>query len=58
LLHWLLCVLYGGTQKLFFGYFRNMQGKAHVGLFQRYPTSLPRHNSGHVENLPEISCCF
>jgi hypothetical protein len=52
-----VCPLWWDT-KPSFGYFRDIQGKAHVRLFQRYPTSLPRHNSRHVENRPEISCCF
>jgi hypothetical protein len=54
----LLCFLYGGARKPAFGHFCHIQGKAHVGLFQLYPTSLPRHSSRHVENLQEISCCF
>jgi len=49
---------YSSARKPSFGHFRYIQGKVHVGLFQRYPTSLPRHNSRHVENLQEIGCCF
>jgi len=57
-LDYLLRFLYCGAQKPSFGHFCDIQGKAHVGLFQLYPTSLPRHSSRHVENLQEISCCF
>jgi len=49
---------YCSVRKPFFGHFGHMQGQAHVGLFQLYPTSLPCHSSSHVENLQEIRCCF
>jgi len=54
----ILHLLYCGTWKPFFGHFGHIQGQAHVGLFQLYPTSLPCHSSRHVETLQEISCCF
>jgi len=47
-----------GPRKSIFGHFDNIQGQAHVGLFQLYPTSLPCHSSRHTETLQEISCCF
>jgi len=47
-----------GARKAFFGQFGHIQGQAHVGLFQLYPTSLPCHICWHVENLQDISCCF
>ena len=53
----LLCFLYCGSRKPSFGCFCHIQGKVHVGLFQLYWTSLPRHSSRHVENLQEISGC-
>jgi len=40
-LHQELRFLYCGARKAFFGHFRHIQGQAHVGLFQLYPTSLP-----------------
>jgi len=51
-------LLYCGTQTPFFGHFGNVQGQAHVGLFQLYTTFLPCHSSRHVEHLREICCCF
>jgi len=54
----ILCFLYCGAWKLFFGHFGHVQGQAHVGLFQLYTTSLPCHRSRHLEQLQEISCCF
>src|SRR5882757_3457903 len=57
-LNQLLRFLYCGARKPAFGHFRHIPGKAHVGLFQLYPTSLPRHSRRHVENLQEISCYF
>jgi len=53
-----LCFPYCGARKPSFGHFRQIQGEAHVWLFQLYPTSLPCHSSKHVENLQDISCCF
>jgi len=50
--------LYRGVQKPSFGHFRHIQGQAHVGPFQMYPTSLLCHSSRHVENLQEIGCCL
>jgi len=47
-----------GPRKAFFGHFGHVQGQAHVGLFQLYPTSLPCHSCRHVENLQDISCCI
>jgi len=41
-----------------FGHFGHIQGKAHVGLFQLYPTSLPRPSCTHAENRQEIRCRF
>jgi len=54
----LLRVLFSGMRKPPFGHFRHFQGKARVGLFKLYLTSLPRHSSWHVENLQGFSCCF
>jgi len=54
----ILCFLYCGARKAFFGHFGHIQRQAHVGLFQLYPTSLPCHRCRHVENLQAISCCF
>jgi len=53
-----LRLLYCGARKPSFGHFCHIQGQAHVGLFQLYPTSLPCHSSRHVDNLQEISCCL
>jgi len=50
--------LYCATWKPSFAHFCHIQDQEHVRLFQLYPTSLPYHNSRHVENLQEISCCF
>jgi len=50
--------LYCGARKAFFGHFGHIQCQAHVGLFQKYPTSLPCHSCRHVENLQDISWCF
>jgi len=50
--------LYCGARIAIFGHFCNIQGQAHVGLFQLYPTSLPCHSSRHVGNLQEIGCCL
>jgi len=47
-----------GARKALFGHFGHIQGQAHVGLLQLYPTSLPCHSCRHVENLQDISCCF
>jgi len=44
--------------KPLYGLFGHIQGEAHVGLFQLYPTSLPCHCSRYIENLQAISCCF
>jgi len=33
-----------GARKAFFSHFGHIQGQAHVGLFQLYPTSLPCHS--------------
>jgi len=52
-LHFLCC----GMWKLSWGHLYRIQGKAHVGLFLLYLTSLPCHSSWHLENLQEISCC-
>jgi len=52
------CFLYHSAQQPSFGHSGHIQGQAHVGLFQLYPTSLPCHSSRHVEYLQEISCCF
>jgi len=49
---------YCGARKAFFGHCGHIQGQAHVGLFQLYPTSLPCHSCRHVENLQDISRCF
>ena len=57
-LYQILCFLYRGARKSFFGPFGHIQAQAHVGLFQLYPTSLPCHSSRHVENLQEVSCCL
>jgi len=38
-------------------HFGHSQGKAHVGLFELCPTSLPSHSCRYVENLQEMSCC-
>jgi hypothetical protein len=54
----ILCFLYWGVQKAFFGHFGHIQRQAHDGLFQLYLTSLPCHSRRHVENLQDISCCF
>jgi len=53
----ILRVLNCGVRKPAFGHIGHVQGEAHVGLFQLYPTSLPCHSSRHVENLQEIGCC-
>ena len=50
--------LYCSARKALFGHFRYIQGQAHVGLFQLYPTYLPCHSSRQVENRQEISCCL
>jgi len=50
--------LHCGVHKPSCGHFGHIQGQAHVGLFQLYPTSLPWHSSRHVGNLQENSCCF
>jgi hypothetical protein len=39
-----------------FGNICHINGQAHVGLFQLFPTSWPCHRSRDVPNLPEISC--
>jgi len=52
------CFLHCSARKSLFGHFSHIQGQAHVGLLQLYPTSLPCHSSRPVENLKEISCCF
>jgi hypothetical protein len=57
-LNQLLRFLYRRSRKSAFGHFRHIQGKAHVGLFQLYLTSVPRHSRRHVENVQEIMCCF
>jgi len=49
---------YSRVQWSAFGHFCLVQGQAHVGLFQLYPTSFPCHSSRHVENLQEFSCCL
>jgi len=54
LLHFLYC----GAWKPSFGPFARIQGKAHVRLFERYPTSLHCNSCRHVENLWEMSCCI
>jgi len=54
----ILRFLYCGARKPSFGHFGHIEGQAHIRLFQLYPTSLPCHSSRHVENLPEICCCF
>jgi len=54
----IFCSLDCGVRKPFFGHFGYIEGQAHVGLFQLYPTSLPSDSSRHVENLHAISCCF
>ena len=54
----IMCFLYCGARKAFFGHFGHIQCQAHVGLFQLYPTSLPCHSCRHVENLQDISWCF
>jgi hypothetical protein len=54
----LLCFLCCATQSPSFGHFGHNQSKEHVRLCMLYPTSLPRHSSRYVENLPEISCSF
>ena len=54
----LLRFLHCGARKAFFGHFGHFQGQAHVGLFQLYTTSLPRHHSRYVEHFQEISCRF
>ena len=41
-----------------FGYFGQIQGKMHVGLFKIYLTSLSCHRSWHGENLQELCCCL
>jgi len=46
------------TRKPSFGHFRLIQGLEHVGLYELYLISLPWHNSRHVGNLQEFSCCF
>ena len=50
--------LYCSARKAFFGHVCNIQGQAHVGLFQLYPTSLPCQSSRHAENQEKISCCL
>ena len=52
------CFVHCHAPKPAFGHFRHIQGQAHVGLFQFYPTSLPCHSSRHVENKQGISCCL
>jgi len=47
ILHFCYC----GEQNISFRHFGHIQGKAHVGLFQLYPTTLPCHRSRHVENI-------
>jgi len=54
----IICFLYCGARKAFFGHFGHIQRQAHVGLFQLYPTSLPCHSCRHVENLQDISRRF
>jgi len=54
----IVCFLYCGLHKLSSCHFGHIQGQADVRLFQLYLTSLLCHSSRHVENLPEISCCF
>jgi hypothetical protein len=50
--------LYFNVRKLSFGHVRHIPRQVHIALFQLYPTSLPCHSSGHVENLQEVSCYF
>jgi len=54
----ILYFLYPGVPKPYFGHFGHIQGKVHIGLFQRYMTSMSCHCSYHVEYLQEIRCCF
>jgi len=58
ILHQILRFLFCGPQNVAFHHVGHNQGEAHVGLFQLYTTCLPCHSSRHVENLPQISCCF
>jgi hypothetical protein len=57
-LHEMIRFLFRGTLEAWFGHFGHIQPKAHVGLFQLYPTSSPCHSCRHLENLQDISCCF
>ena len=50
--------LHCGARTAFFCQFRHIQRRAHVGMFQLYPTSLPCHSRSPVETLQDISCCF
>jgi len=54
----LLRFLCGGVRIPSFGNFGHIQGQAHVGLFQLYPTYLPCHSTRHIENVHQIGCCF
>jgi len=54
----ILHFLYWGTRKSALVHFWHVQGQAHVGLFQLYPTSLLCHSIRHGENLQQISCCI
>jgi len=46
------------ARKAFCGHFSHNHWHAHVGLLQKFPTSLPCPSSRHVEYLRDISCCF
>ena len=49
-------LIYCSPQKPTCGHLPHIQGQAHVGLFQLYPTSFSYHSCSHVENLQNFSC--
>ena len=56
--HQILRFLHHSRPITCFGHFGHIQGKAHVGLLQLCPTSLPCHSSRQVKNLLGMSRCF
>jgi hypothetical protein len=44
-----------GARKAFCGHFGHIQRRAHVGLFQLYPTSMPCRSCSYVEHLQDMS---
>jgi len=57
-LHQIFYFPYCRLWKTSFGHFGHIQGQVHLGLFQLYPMSMPRHSSRHVENVQETRCGF